>query len=593
MATETIPKETTLPRVLGPLAALCVVVGSVIGSGIFMVPADVARATPAMGPIVAVWVIGGIFSTFGALTLAELGAMLPQAGGPYVYLREAYGRLPAFLFGWSEFLINRTGSMATLSTAFSQYFAQIVGPPQGMAPEVWQAGAAITAITMVVIVNVLGTAIGGGLQVIGTALKVGGVSALIVLPFVVGGGKAANLSPVMPEAFDLRLVSPLTETSGIPIQGRNLVTISNVNDVLYFRIFNRDKNIVFDSNERLLKGKSEQIENLRKELSTSWPPQKVTEHEKRHIITNVASISGRTLLTGFDASLLTGMMVAMVGVLWAYDGWMNLTPLAEDVRDPGRNIPWALGMGMAVLVTLYLGATLAYHYVLTIDQVEAAKGAATEAVAATYCKTLLGQKGLVAISLLVMASTFISLNGNALTGPRAYFAMSRDGLFPGWLARIHPTFQTPANAVIAQGVWAIGLIVAGTVMILWPAPGPDSGLPEFVRNAWLKLNTTPLYKILFTYVVFGANVFYLLAIASVFVLRMTRPDAPRPYKTWGYPFTPLIFVIASLYLLQNMLRESPAESLAGVGIILAGIPAYLVFARSTAANDALARRLDS
>ena len=493
MATESIPKETTLPRVLGPVTALCVVVGSVIGSGIFMVPSDVARATPAIGPIVAVWIIGGIFSTFGALTLAELGAMLPQAGGPYVYLREAYGRLPAFLFGWSEFLINRTGSMATLATAFSQYFAQIVGPPAGMRPEVWQAGAAVAAITVVVIVNVLGTSIGGGLQVIGTVLKVGGVSALIALPFIVGGGSVANFSPVWPKAV--------------------------------------------------------------------------------------------------DASLLSGMMAGMVGVLWAYDGWMNLTPLAEDVRDPGKNIPRALGMGMAILVTLYLGATLAYHYVLTIEQVEAARGAANQAVAATYCKVLLGPYGVMAISLLVMGSTFISLNGNALTGPRAYFAMSRDGLFPARLSRIHPTFQTPANAIIAQGSWAIGLIVAGTVMILWPAPGPDSGIPDFLRDAWLKLNATPLYKILFTYVVFGANLFYLLAIASVFVLRRTRPDALRPYKTWGYPFTPLVFVIASVYLLQDMLRQSPAESLAGVGIILAGVPAYMIFSRSTAAEDALTRRI--
>ena len=486
MATETISEETTLPRVLGPIAALCVVVGSVIGSGIFMVPADVARATPSIAPIIAVWIIGGIFSTFGALTLAELGAMLPQAGGPYVYLREAYGRLPAFLFGWSEFLINRTGSMATLSTAFSQYFAQLVGPPRGMSPEIWQAGAAVTAILMVVVVNVLGTRIGGGLQVVGTVLKVGGVTALIALPFVVGGGNVANFSPVWPKTV--------------------------------------------------------------------------------------------------DASLLSGMMVGMVGVLWAYDGWMNLTPLAEDVKDPGKNIPRALAMGMGILVVLYLGATLAYHYVLTIPQIEAAKGAANQAVAATYCKALLGQKGVVAISLLVMASTFISLNGNALTGPRAYFAMSRDGLFPGWLSRIHPRFETPANAIIAQGVWAIGLIVAGTVMILWPAPGPDSGLPEFIRKAWLRLNETPLYKILFTYVVFGANLFYLLAIASVFVLRRARPDAYRPYKTWGYPFTPSIFVIASVYLLQDMLRQSPAESLAGVGIILAGIPAFLIFSRSSDAK---------
>ncbi|MBY0395426.1 MAG: amino acid permease, partial [Thermoleophilia bacterium] len=192
------PSARTLPRVLGPLAAYCVVVGSVIGSGIFMVPADVARAVPAIGPIVILWIVGGLFSTAGALTLAELGAMLPQAGGPYVYLREAYGRLPAFLFGWSEFLINRTGSMATLAAAFATYFAQIVGPPAGLDPRAWLAIAAITAIAVVTIVNVLGTALGGTLQVAGTAIKVGGVLVLIALPWVLGGGSAANLSPVWP-----------------------------------------------------------------------------------------------------------------------------------------------------------------------------------------------------------------------------------------------------------------------------------------------------------------------------------------------------------------------------------------------------------
>lgn len=475
------PGAASLPRVLGPAAAFCVVVGSVIGSGIFMVPSDVARAVPAIGPIVAVWVIGGVFSTFGALTLAELGAMLPQAGGPYVYLREAYGRLPAFLFGWSEFLVNRTGSMATLSAAFAQYFAQAVGPPVGIAPQVWQAGAAVTAIATVVAVNVLGTALGGKLQVAGTAVKVGGVVALIVLPFAVGGGSAANLSPILPKAF--------------------------------------------------------------------------------------------------NQSLVSGMMAAMVGVLWAYDGWMNLTPLAEEVRDPGRNIPRALGLGMATLVGLYLAITLAYHYVLTIPEIESARGGASQAVAARYCGVLLGPWGVVAISALVMCSTFISLNGNALTGPRAYFAMARDGLFPAGLCRVHPRFNTPSNAVLAQGGWAIGLIVAGTVMILWPAPGPESGLPGFVRAAWQKLNETPLYRILYTYVVFGANLFYLLAITSVFVLRSKRPDAHRPYRTWGYPVTPLIFVGASIYLLYEMLMHTPAESLAGLGIILSGIPAYWFFSR--------------
>ena len=211
MAADVLTGEKTAPntlaRVLGPVSAFCVVVGSVIGSGIFMVPADVARDIPAIVPIICAWVIGGLFSTAGALTLAELGAMLPQAGGPYVYLREAYGKLPAFLFGWSEFLINRTGSMATLSAAFAVYFAQNVPPPGGISPQIWQAGAAVGAIATVTIINVLGTALGSRLQVVGTALKVGGVLTLIVLPFVVGGGSVSNLAPVWPSVPAKSLVS--------------------------------------------------------------------------------------------------------------------------------------------------------------------------------------------------------------------------------------------------------------------------------------------------------------------------------------------------------------------------------------------------
>ena len=208
-------------------------------------------------------------------------------------------------------------------------------------------------------------------------------------------------------------------------------------------------------------------------------------------------------------------------------------------------------------------------------------------MAAVYCKTLLGQPGVVAIALLVMGSTFISLNGNALTGPRAYFAMARDGLFPRAISRIHPRFHTPANAVLAQGLWAITLTVVGTVLIVAPAPASGGGLPWFVVKAWTKLNETPLYDVLFTYVIFGANVFYLLAIASVFVLRVRHPEWPRPYRTWGYPFTPLLFVFAALLLLGNMLADpkSRFESLAGLGIILLGLPAYWVMTRKPAAAD--------
>src|SRR5580704_17655153 len=179
-------RRIELPRVLGPVEALCVVVGTVIGSGIFLVPAEVARDVPAIGPIVLVWIVGGIFSAAEALTLAELGAMLPQAGGPYVYLRAAYGPMPAFLFGWTEFLVVRAGSMATLAAAFARYFVQLAPPPAAIHGKVWQAGAAVLAITVVTTVNVLGTRRGGALQVVGTVLKVGGVAVLMTLPFALG-----------------------------------------------------------------------------------------------------------------------------------------------------------------------------------------------------------------------------------------------------------------------------------------------------------------------------------------------------------------------------------------------------------------------
>ena len=471
-----------LPRVLGPVAAFCVVVGAVIGSGIFIVPASVATNVPYLGGIIGVWVVGGLFSLAGALTLAELGAMLPAAGGPYVYLREAYGRLSAFLFGWTEFLVVRAGSMATLAAAFARYFGQVFEPPEGVDPAAWQMIAAVGAIALVTTVNVLGTALGGWVQVIGTALKVGALLALILLPMVVGGADPARLSP-------------------------------------------------------------------------AWPG-------------------------SIDADLARGFMTAMVGVLWAYDGWVNLTPLAEEVRQPERNIPRALMLGMAVLIALYLAATLAYHLVLPLAEVASPSGnPSNRAVAADYCRRLVGPNGGFIISMVVMASTLISLNGNALAGPRAYFAMARDGLFPAGLCRVHSRFRTPANAVFVQSAWATALTVVGTILILYP---PPTGLPGPISAVWAKLNATPLYDLLYTYVIFGATIFYMLAIASVFTLRRTRPDLPRPYRTWGYPITPALYVAASLLLLGNMLVASPVESLAGLAIIALGLPAYLVYSRRPA-----------
>ncbi len=313
-----------LPRVLGPVQAFCVVVGSVIGSGIFLVPASVAGNVPYMGGIVLVWIIGGLFSGAGALTLAELGAMMPRAGGPYVYIRAAYGPVPAFLFGWTEFTVVRAGSMATLAAAFARYFVILFKLPPIMNVHLWQGVAAVMAIAVVTAVNITGTRRGGALQVVGTVLKVGGVAALMFLPFFIRSGSLSNLEPIWPDAL--------------------------------------------------------------------------------------------------NGSLFTGIMAAMVGVLWAYDGWINVTPLAEEIHNPDRNVPRALILGMATLIVVYVGMTLAYHYVLPMSEVISAdttEAGSQKAVAAVYCQHLLGGYGVTAISILVMCSTFISINGNALTGPRA------------------------------------------------------------------------------------------------------------------------------------------------------------------------------
>jgi APA family basic amino acid/polyamine antiporter len=482
MSTESEPGEAKLPRVLGPWTAFSVVVGSVIGSGIFIVPSRVAGNVPFLGGIAFVWIVGGLFSMAGALTLAELAAMLPSAGGPYVYLREAFGRLPAFLFGWTEFLVIRTGSIATLAAAFGLNFAFVVPPPGNLKFVAWQTIAAVVAIVTLATVNIIGTRFGGRVQVIGTALKIGALVTMIVLPFVLGKADPKLLTPMSPVAYD-------------------------------------------------------------------W-------------------------------NLLPGIMLAMISVLWTYDGWVNAASLAEEIKEPGKNIPRALILGMCALIAIYLGMTLVYHLVLPIGTIQDAPGI----VSANFLKALIGDYGPILISVVIMASTFITLNGNALSGPRAYFAMARDGLFPKGLCTIDPKYQTPANAIIAQTVWAVILMVAASAFLL--IKPPSTGLPGPIASAWTTLHKKPLYDVLYTYVIFGGTIFYGLAILSVFVLRVKRPDLPRPYKTWGYPITPLLYTLASLLLLGSMLYQSLFESLAGLAIVAAGLPAYLVFSRGSGLDQA-------
>jgi APA family basic amino acid/polyamine antiporter len=275
----------------------------------------------------------------------------------------------------------------------------------------------------------------------------------------------------------------------------------------------------------------------------------------------------------------SGFLAAMIAVLWAYDGWVNVTPLAEELSNPQKQLPRALAGGVAILIFLYLGTTLAYHAVLPLDQIREAstvKGS-PKVVAAEFWQALIGDYGLAVISLIVMASTLISLNGNALTGPRAYYAVARDGYAPRWLERLDPRTATPSASIIAQTSWAIILTLSTTVLLV--EEPPQSGLPSGVLNLWNKFHETPLYDVLFTYVIFGATVFYMMAAASVFVLRKREPELHRPFRVPLYPWTPIAFCVASLVLLISMLVENPVESVSGLGLIAAGIPFFYGFQR--------------
>lgn len=444
---------TALPRVLGPFDAMTVVVGGIIGSGIFLKPAYVAGQLHHFGPILAVWIAIGLITLCGCLALAELAAMLPHAGGPYVYLREAYGRMPAFLWGWTEFWVIRTGSVGALASATAIYLSELAPMSRNQ-----QELVAISIVASLSGISILGTHWSAHLQNVTTIAKVGFLLFLIVLPFAMGQGQTANLQPVWP-------------------------------------------------------------------AQVTW-------------------------------SLWPALGAAVIAVLWAYDGWINIAPVAEEIRNPQRNVPLALGLGMLVIITVYVLANLAYHLTLPMEQV-----AGSDKVAATMCDSLLGAGGGKLFALGVMCSTFGATNSNLLTGPRIFFAMARDGLLPASIRKIHGRWETPANAIAIQAAWSIVLIAAA---FHWKDRPGDA------------------FDALTDFVIFGGTIFYALAVAAVFVLRRKRPDLSRPYRTWGYPWTPALFLATYSTVMFSLLSEKWVQSLSGSLLIGAGALFYR-FAKSRTA----------
>jgi APA family basic amino acid/polyamine antiporter len=456
-------EEARLVRGLGTWDAALLTIGSVVGTGIFLTTSDMARVLPDSGLILWVWVAGGLLTLAGALTYAELGVMFPRAGGLYHYLKEAYGPLWGFLYGWIAFLVIMSGGIATIAVGFGQYLSSFVPSLAQTAfavrlpgLPVWEiSGVQLAAVGSIVVltgINHLGLEEGAWVQNALTILKVGSILVFGVLAFFVpavsggavsGGGATAPASPIP---------------------------------------------------------------------------------------------AGGALLVAFG--------VAMVATLWTYDGWYGLTCSAGEVRDPARSLPRGLILGTVAVIGLYLLLNLAY-----VRALPATAMAAEPRIAEAAASRLFGAGGARLASLAVLVSAFGCISSTILYSSRIYLPMAADGLFFRSLAAVHPRFRTPVRSLWAQSAWAVLLALSGT------------------------------YEQLYTYVVFASVVFHAAIAAAVFVFRRRRPDLPRPYRTWGYPVVPALFILACLLLIGNTLVDSPRESLAGLGLLVLGLPAYVWFRR--------------
>ncbi len=435
-----------LPRRLGLADALAIVVGMIIGGGIFVVPNLVARSMPTGASILALWIFAGLLSFCGALACAELGTALPATGGQYVFLREAFGPMAGFLYGWTMFLVGRTAQISWLAVTLSLYVSYFVpvGPVESKL---------IGAGTIVVLaaVNYCGVRAGALVQKSFALAKVAGLLIIIASGLLLGG--RAQQAPVV--------AAPLS---------------------------------------------------------------------------------------------FSEMGVALIACLLAYDSWVSVSFVAGEIRNPQRNVMLALLIGLAICIAIYSLANGAYLHVLSIQEI-----AASDHVGASMAERVLGPAGGKLVSAIILLSMIGTLNGAFLTSPRIYFAQARDGLFFRRFGDVHPRHQTPAFAIASQAVWAVVLLLSGT------------------------------YETLADYAMFSLWFFYGLMILGLMVLRRRRPDLPRPYRMWGYPVTPLLFLAVAAWFLINTLITRPAPALAGLAFIVSGVPVYFLWRARAAREPAVAR----
>jgi basic amino acid/polyamine antiporter, APA family len=428
-----------LPRQLGLWSAVAVLIGSTIGSGIFRTPAIIAGRVPDPLPMFGVWILGGLLALCGALTYSELAALFPRSGGVYVYIREGFGRLPAFLFGWTELLLIRASALGAIATPFAEYLLRSLGFDPKVEPNATYvhyvaAGAIVATATL----NYVGVRWSSIILNLTTGAKYGALLLLVLLAFLVGQGD----------------------------------------------------------------------------------------------FTHFGQVAGAVTPGLFGLSL--------VSVLWAYDGWGDLSFVGGEVKDPERNMPRALVIGTLAVIGIYLLVNAAYLYLIPIGQM-----AQSPLVAADAAQLVVGRVGVGLIAVVVMIATFSTLLGSILTSPRIFFAMADDGLLFKQVAQVHPRFRTPS----------VSIVVTGLLGVVWV----------------LLLNFEQLAD-QFVVAIFP---FYALAAAAVFVLRRRQPDRSRPVRVWGYPVVPLLFVVATFLILGNALREHPVGTGLAFGGILLGVPVYL------------------
>ena len=435
-------RASSLPRRLGLWSAVAVLVGSTIGSGIFRSPASIANKLPGPLPLLAIWLTGGLFALCGALTLAEVAGAFPRTGGVYVFIREAWGRLPAFLFGWAELVLIRAAALGAISTTFSEYFIRVLGYDPRVAPySMYVHYVAAVAILLTATFNYVGIKWGSLVQNITTLAKTGALVVIIVLAIAIGLPRTGgHFTPAVP--------------------------------------------------------------------------------------------AGSFTFSHFG--------LALVSVLWVYDGWADVSFVGGEVKDAEKNLPRVLIYGTLIIIALYLLANVAYLAVLPVEEIRHSK-----LVAADVAQTLMGAAGVAFVSVAVMVSTFGTLNGSVMTGSRILFAMAADGGLFKPIAKVHRKFQTPGVAIALEAVLGVLFVLLGTFEQL-----ADTFVTAIVP-------------------------FYALAVAAVFVFRR-RPDYQPPFRVPGYPVVPAVFIVATVLLLGNAIVDpsSRVATLGVLGVILLGIPVY-------------------